>query len=387
MALALLSCAPVSDGERPGAESADEPYLVREGELVDRDGDEPPLVTLGSLPLAHYRSTVIDMSDDGSIIVGDGTFDGGRLGFRWTEQGGMQSIPKSTRTIGISPRGRLILGIEKSRTNTPWDNYVLWDDIGRPPRIVVPVDHEPTYETQYELVEPLLVLDDGTLYGWCLLYSNIDGPGGCRVDPAGHPLQLWISTVRVADRAGHYGGGLDGNRYDPRNERPMLNGDLLGYIDSCDYVSDCEAEIRDFSAGAKVAVGTGIRHMFIREGGEVVGERFVHAAFVHTANAPMRSLPDLPGERENAGAYAVSDDGAVIGGWGHDTKGQHAVVWIDRQPHRLVDLVVAAGGRVPAGYRPFEVRAMSADGRVFAGNGVHADGRREAFRAVLPRMP
>lgn len=396
LALALASCAPVPEldarvlGEQRTTEGVGTVTLAVEHEPIHlakvhgERSDTAELATLGHLPFESFGSSVSDMSDDGSIIIGNGTFGTGHIGFRWTEQGGMQPIPKSTGAIDISPNGRLILGVEKSRTNTPWDNYVLWEDIGKPPRIVIPHSNEPTFETQYELVQPLLVLDDASMYGWCLLYSNPDGAGGCIVDPAGNLTSLsQIWQIHVADLTGNYGGNTVGSEYFPDISRAFLNGNVLQGINGCD-VSYCEGDVQDFSAGAKVAVGTGVRHEYVTQGEDYI-VRYMHAAFVHTADNPMRALPDLPGESENAGAYAISDDGAIIGGYGHDREGMHAVVWIDRQPKRLRDLIIGAGGTLPAGYRPFEIRVMSADGRVFAGNGVHVDGTREPFRAVLPR--
>ena len=49
----------------------------------------------------------------------------------------------------------------------------------------------------------------------------------------------------------------------------------------------------------------------------------------------------------------------------------------------LLDRIVDAGGQVPAGWALEEVRAVSVDGRTFAGNGLNPSGHSEAFRVVF----
>jgi probable HAF family extracellular repeat protein len=85
-----------------------------------------------------------------------------------------------------------------------------------------------------------------------------------------------------------------------------------------------------------------------------------------------------------SGAFAVSRDGRVVAGFGTDETGQHAVVWVERVPTRLDDLLLDADGTLPDGIRLLEVRAVSADGRIFAGNAINSHGAPEAFRIVLP---
>ena len=47
---------------------------------------------LGDLPGGHYSSTAMDVSPDGSTVVGDSTPLSGGEAFRWTEAGGMQPL-------------------------------------------------------------------------------------------------------------------------------------------------------------------------------------------------------------------------------------------------------------------------------------------------------
>jgi hypothetical protein len=63
------------------------------------------------------------------------------------------------------------------------------------------------------------------------------------------------------------------------------------------------------------------------------------------------------------------------------------VIWVERVPMLLADLLSASGGALPAGFQLRDVRAISADGRTFAGNGTNAAGAPEAYRVVLPQAP
>lgn len=111
-------------------------------------------------------------------------------------------------------------------------------------------------------------------------------------------------------------------------------------------------------------------------------------AWVWTAAGGVECLPppaprDLgPGEPKISGrAAATSDDGRVIGG-GQTVAGltedSEAIVWIDRQPVYLKDLLRANG--VPDAFstwlRTGEIRSVSPDGRVLVGWGAALGGFR-----------
>jgi uncharacterized membrane protein len=98
----------------------------------------------------------------------------------------------------------------------------------------------------------------------------------------------------------------------------------------------------------------------------------------------MLRLADIEGGEQASGAYAVDATGRLIAGFGTSADGQQALVWVDRRPVLLEDALLQAGGSLPAGWTLREVRAMSSDGRVLAGNGTNPDGNPEGFRVLLP---
>jgi len=101
----------------------------------------------------------------------------------------------------------------------------------------------------------------------------------------------------------------------------------------------------------------------------------------------MVRLPDLAGGEAASGALALSGDGRVIGGFGTDTEGVRAVLWLAGEPRTLEQVVANAGGHVPEGWQLREVTAMTPDARVITGNARNAHGQPEAFRIVLPCAP
>jgi probable HAF family extracellular repeat protein len=89
----------------------------------------------------------------------------------------------------------------------------------------------------------------------------------------------------------------------------------------------------------------------------------------------MTGLGDLPGGPVNALAAAVSADGRVVAGQGWSARGFEAFVW---RGGELLGL-----GSFPEGGFSSEAFAISADGAVVVGrsNGRHGS---EAFRWIAP---
>jgi uncharacterized membrane protein len=151
----------------------------------------------------------------------------------------------------------------------------------------------------------------------------------------------------------------------------------------CSPIMGCSAEARDFASG--VIVGTS--HVPDEGTSSWDTPPLFANAFTYTDEQGALRLPDLEGGEASSGAYAISRDGRVVAGFGSDETGQHAVVWMERAPMRLDDLFTEAGGELPEGFRLSDVRAISSDGRAFAGNGTNPDGAPEGFRIILPTAP
>jgi probable HAF family extracellular repeat protein len=86
------------------------------------------MVGLGDLPGGRFNSTAVDVSIDGSVIVGNGTVEIGNNdnvseAFRWTQSTGMVSLGQGTYAHAISDDGAIIVGTGLIQSS---GNAVLW---------------------------------------------------------------------------------------------------------------------------------------------------------------------------------------------------------------------------------------------------------------------
>jgi probable HAF family extracellular repeat protein len=137
------------------------------------------------------------------------------------------------------------------------------------------------------------------------------------------------------------------------------------------------------SADGTVVVGTS----FVPGPPPSPGQPMPEEAFRWTESEGMVSLGDLPGGRHISKAFDVSADGSVIVGSGDGTADigiPQAVFWSGGSgPFSLREFLIAAGVSNLDGWRLFEARAVSDDGRTIVGYGRHNDVD-EAFVATIP---
>ena len=89
------------------------------------------IVGIGDLPGGSFSSQSIAVSLDGSVIVGQGSSDLGREAFRWTEAGGMVGLGDlpggsfSSMARDVSADGSVVVG--QGRTTTNSSEAFIWD--------------------------------------------------------------------------------------------------------------------------------------------------------------------------------------------------------------------------------------------------------------------
>jgi hypothetical protein len=361
-------------------------------EFLNRDaGDGASFAGVGDLPGGESESEVRAISADGSFVVGFSSGANGVEAFRYSAAVGLAGLGAApSRAYDISPDGSAITGTAAGalgstgpgaiwRIGEPIE-FLEGDQGGAPPQL----------PPMFELVEPQVVLDDGTVFGMCQQYGNpIQGPG-CRQDGPGQIEPLPSSSIiHAADALGNFGGAIFGSRYGAPRLPAILNGQGVPYpVDAyCITPGSCDAVLRAFSEGAALAVGTARLYPPRVSVSDPAGP-LEDAAWIYDAaeNVTAR-LPDLAGGVQASGAYAISADGRVVGGFGTDATARRAVLWIDRAPVAVEQLVTQQGGNIPAGWELREVRALSSDGLVVAGNGINPAGAREGFRLALLRLP
>jgi uncharacterized membrane protein len=345
------------------------------------------LVGIGDLPGGAAESYVTDLSADGAAVVGRAAGAGGVEAMRFSLTRGLEGLRSApSQAEGVSPNGWLVVG--PATTAAGVRDGVLWRGPGMPEFLLGGPATYPGGPPLFSLPEPSVVLDDGRVFGSCIQYRAYGQRIGCRLDAPGQVTLLGnLSVVYEADALGNSAGTRYPARLEPIGSAAVLNGVELGYPPRafCQLPHDCEAAVRDFSTAAAVAVGTS--RVPDRPDVYSPSEPKFDTAFVYTSAQGMLRLPDLAGGEAASGAYAVSADGRVIGGFGSDAEGRHAVVWIDRKARRLDKLAIARGARRARDFALREVRAISEDGRTFAGNGVNPRGEPEGFVLTFPNDP
>jgi hypothetical protein len=233
------------------------------------------------------------------------------------------------------------------------------------------------------VVDATVVVDDGRIYGTCIQYAAYGQPLACRWTGPGQVVVFPSSYVFEADETGHRSGQIVPARTGPFIAPATFDDVVLPFPVGtyCPPFGACEAEARDFSVGGAVVVGTANLPQPGPPNGMPV---YIESAFVYTTAEGMVRLPDLTGGEDASGAFAITPDARVIGGYGTGAMGREAVVWIDRAPRSLEDVFVEAGGELPEGFILHDVRAIADDGRVIVGNGINPSGDPEGFRIVLP---
>ena len=110
-----------------------------------------------------------------------------------------------------------------------------------------------------------------------------------------------------------------------------------------------------------------------------------YQAFRWTSASGMVSLGNVPDTTlESRTALAASYNGSIIVGKGGTSTGDEAFIWDAAHGMRkLRDVLINDYGLDLAGWKLSEARAVSANGRAIAGNGINPNGQAEAWLARL----
>ncbi len=360
-------------------------WLIERIKLVNRDDDSASFEPLEDLPGGGASIRAAATSADGEVIVGQSEGELGVQAFRWADGRTTALSGADSNALAISPDGTQIVGSIADPSYESGHAAASFRVDGPAQALSAPPQPGPGTGPLYWFVSATVVLDDGTVFGTCHQYAAYGEPQGCRLPSKGSVAQVGGSFLYAADTAGHYAGTQNAARFAPFSSRPYLDGAVLplpGEL-ACPVNVSCTAELRALSDDATVRVGTASLPLPRAPLGGTLYPR----AFVHTSAEGITLLPDLDGGELAAGAYAVSGDGRLVAGFGSDERGQQAVIWLDRDPRALADVLLEVGVELPEGWSLRELRAISRDGRVLIGNGVNPQGDVQAFRVKLPYLP
>lgn len=363
-------------------------HTVEVFSLVNVDDDVARFSGLGDLPGGAVASYLNAMSPAGDVLVGWSVAEHGDEAFRWTWDSGIVGLGgDQSRANNVSADGHVIVGSVSEASYEQGRAAAVWHE-GAPIQVVAPYTI-PGGPVLFYPVDATVALNSGDWFGACIQAGAYGERLMCHVTAAGAFDAGGTGDLYAGDEAGHLVGTTYPERHalgvrGPAEYDSGLLGSPLEYpaTSECVIPHQCAARARAFTADPVTIVGTAL----VPPAGHTTLDStvLVNVGFVLTEGEGVARLPDLGGGDEDGGAYAIDLSGRVIGGFGADSSGRHAVVWVDRTAWLLSDVIASQGGSVPAGWQLNEVRAISHDGKTFAGNGTNPAGDPEGFIAVLP---
>lgn len=300
-------------------------------------------------PTGTLNSTALDVSGDGSKVVGGVGSSAGSEAFIWDATNGVRVIGDlpggdvGGLAYGISDDGSTVVGRGTTGPSTApsnWEAFVWDENNGLRGLSALPGGAAPTLG--------LAVSGDGsTIVGQRL---NLE------TDPARAEAFTWdaVHGIRALE---------------------SLGGDFLG------------GSALAVSADGTTAVGVSLKTGIFT--GPIGSEQ---KAVIWDSTLGVRALGSIVDENFGSKAVGVSADGSVVIGtdnWPPTTGGfgrpaSRAFIWDEANGMRGVDVLLASLGIDLTGWKLTEGIAISADGRTILGRGADPDGIGRIWIAVIP---
>ena len=348
----------------------------------DRAGSSPSAAA-GFSPLEIIGSPNA-LSADGGVIVGQFVPAGATVvhAFRWTEAGGQIDLgifpgADESGAIAASADGEVVVGFSGffARMPPPWrwtsqTGFVALgpmppgffagqaNDVSADGTVVVGTINGSTLPTGEAFFQP---------FRWSATTGIV--PLGTLGGPQTNGVAVSADGSVVVGSSNFGGSSFHVEAFRWTAETGMVGlGSVPGFPNSL---------ANDTSADGRVVVGTA--DAFFEEA----------PAFRWTEQDGMVSLGDFPGGRFESSARAVSADGSVVVGFGHDgvPVGQfgdmQVFIWDAVHGMRALRDVLVEQGTDMSGWRLSFPFGMSADGRVIGGYGINPNGAPQAWLARL----
>ncbi len=331
---------------------------------------EPAFIALGDLPGGDYYSEAVNISSDGSIVVGASLIDKDEAfseACRWTREEGLLGLGtdlsvRGTIGVAISGDGQVIAGTISDEY--PERSVFLW--------------------TESEGMRRLLggVLDS---------VSALSHDGKVVVGRLQSPFHAfrWTEETGAID-LGHLPTSLPGvESYanDVSADGSIVVGGSQAGIGGLRAFKWTAAEgmvgLPDFGVS-----GPSDALSISDEGTTIVGRATIAKqgtqAVMWKSTGESIVLGDLPGGLSTSQAAAVSADGSIVVGVGNSARGLEAFRWSEESGMRTVQSILTDLGVDLPGWRLENASAVSADGAVITGRAINPDNNVEAFVAVIP---
>ena len=339
------------------------------GAAVSALAQSTDFVPLGDLPGGIYSSAGLDISADGSAVVGQGSSASGYEAYRWTSISGMVGLGDlpggafNSEAMGVSADGTVVVG-QSSSTNGieafRWTSGAGIAGLGF-------LQGGSAFSQAYD------VSDDGSV-----IVGGSEGIGGFEAF-------RWTTGTGMVGLGDLPGGGFSSLAYGVSADGSVIVGQGSS-------TNGTEA-FRWTSGAGMVGLGDlpgGVFQSFAydvaADGLTVVGlsrTTLGSEAFRWTESTGMVGLGDLVGGSFGSAAYGVSADGSVIVGWSIGTNGNNAFRWTLPSGIESVAALLSEGGTDLTGWSLTTAQGVSDDGMVIVGIGDNLDGHPEAWLARI----
>jgi len=348
--------------------------------------DQPYFIGLGDLPGGRFASGAVDVSADGSVVVGSSNSRGGFANdaFIWTAATGMIPLdPKHENIVSkahaVLADGSTVVGIRNLGLGDPNSNPNAGPEAFRWTREEGMVGLGDLPNNRF-WSSGIGVSRDGKMivgFGSSGRAEDVEAmrwtPDGGMVGLGDFPGYDFVSVALDITPDGSvvvgFGHSRNGNEAFRWTAGGLMEG--IGDLPGLDFDSSAFA----VSTDGRVIVGYGRSE----NGTE---------AFRWTARTGMVGLGDMPGGNFQSFSDGVSGKGGVVVGQGWSERGQEAFIWDQRHGIRaLRDVLIDDYGLDVARWRLVDANAMSDDGRTIVGGGWNPNGDAEAWLAFLGSDP
>lgn len=357
------------------AASADAHYATLAPERLGfANLDRAAFAGIGDLAGGETRSSALDVSADGTVVVGSAAGELGPRAVRWTPEGGLTALDGSSgEARAVSSAGDIIVGVARDASGN--GGGARWVN-GLGPQILT---LNPFFRAF--AVANGISGDGRVVVGESLSQESTFGAGAAGVTWTNGQSIGEFETFSAITDANESASVLVGYVLPTRHggwEAALKNGVMLPFPrhnSTCLEVSCGFCDTPGGCSSRALAVS--------RDGAVIVGwARFGAAAPLALAWAPGADgsvMATVLSSQPSAEALGVSGDGMIVVGYG----GGQAVRWSGASSSGIADLL-QQGGVSLGGWKLTAAHAASNDGQVIVGEGINPQGNPEGWVAVLP---
>jgi uncharacterized membrane protein len=306
----------------------------------------------GDFAGGNFNSIALDVSNDGSTVVGSGTTAAGSQAFRWTQSSGMVSLGNvfnQSSACKISADGSTIVGGG---------------------------DNQAFYWTQIGGIISLPSLSGSTSSNAC----GVSADGSVVIGNSGVQAFRWTQSGGTMG-LGYLPGKTSSSTYSVSDDASVVVGTSGGQAFRWTQSSGMQG--LGFLPGDSTDSWA---HNVSPDGSVIVGTSGSVHSFRWTQSTGMVGLGNLPGMNVTH-PLAVSNYGSTIVGASYNSSTYvcYAFIWDSAHGMRNLKTVLQSDyGLNLTGWTLNAAYGISADGNYIVGQGTNPSGQAEAFRVVLP---